>query len=105
MSDLGCADGCGRQMGGENCADGCGRRGCKGEVGNGWGEEAAGDERAWLRGRVRTGNGSEVFAESFAGRGRDSMLDNKTVEIGWGELRWEGVRQHAGRRGNRANSL
>ena len=57
MSDLGCADGCGRQMGAENCADGCGRRGCKGEVGNGWREEAAGDERAWLRGRLRTGNG------------------------------------------------
>ena len=57
MSDLGCADGCGRQMGAENCADGCGRRVCKGEVGNGWGEEAAGDERAWLRGRLRTGNG------------------------------------------------
>ena len=75
MSDLGCADGCGRQMGAENCADGCGRRGCKGEVGNGWGEEAAGDERAWLHGRLRTGNGSEMFAESFAGRGRDSMLD------------------------------
>ena len=43
MSDLGCADGCGRQMGAENCADGCGRRGCKGVAGNGWGEEAAGD--------------------------------------------------------------
>ena len=57
MSDLGCADGCGRQMGAENCADGCGRRGCKGVAGNGWGEEAAGDERPWLgwvRGR-RTG--------------------------------------------------
>ena len=51
MSDLGCADGCGRQMGAENCADGCGRRGCNGVAGNGWGEEAAGDERAWLRGR------------------------------------------------------
>ena len=75
MSDLGCADGCGRQMGAENCAGGCGRRGCKGEVGNGWREEAAGDERAWLRGGLRTGNGSEMFAESFAGRGRDSMLD------------------------------
>ena len=56
MSDLGCVDGCGRQMGAENCADGCGRRGCKGD-GNGWGEDAAGDERAWLRGRLRTGNG------------------------------------------------
>ena len=57
MSELGCADGCGRQMGGENCADGCGRRGCNGVAGNGWGEEAAGDERAWLRGRLRTANG------------------------------------------------
>ena len=39
MSDLGCADGCGRQMGAENCADGCGRRGCKGVAGNGCGEK------------------------------------------------------------------
>ena len=38
-------------MGGENCADGCGRRGCQGVAGNGWGEEAAGDQRAWLRGK------------------------------------------------------
>ena len=57
ISELGCADGCGREMGAENCADGCGRRGCKGVAGNGWGEEAAGDQRAWLRGRLRTGNG------------------------------------------------
>ena len=57
MRERGCADGCGREMGGENFADGCGRRGCKGVAGNSWGEEAAGDERAWLRGRLRTGNG------------------------------------------------
>ena len=57
VSDLGCADGCRRQMGAENCADGCGRRGCKGVAGNGWREEAAGDERPWLRGRLRTANG------------------------------------------------
>ena len=50
------ADGC-RQMGAENCVDGCGRRGCNGMAGNGWGEEAAGDERAWLHGRLRTANG------------------------------------------------
>ena len=36
---------------------GCGRHGCNGVAGNGWGEEAAGDERAWLRGRLRTANG------------------------------------------------
>ena len=48
MSELGCADGCGREMGAENCADGCGRRGCQGVAGNGWGEEAAGDQRACL---------------------------------------------------------
>ena len=57
ISELGCADGCGREMDAENCADGCGRRGCNGVAGNGWGEEAAGDERAWLRGRLRTVNG------------------------------------------------
>eukprot|EP00435_Cladocopium_sp_Y103_P058550 s821_g20.t1 len=87
MSELGCADGCGRrgrwkgasldartaadgvggrewvEMGGEKeplgmselgGADGCGRRGCKGVGGNGWGEGAAEDERAWMRGRLRT---------------------------------------------------
>ena len=58
MSELGCADGCGREKGAENCADGCGWRGCNGVAGNyGCGEEAAGDERAWLRGRLRTANG------------------------------------------------
>ena len=53
MSELGCADGCGRGMGAEKCADGCGRRGCNGVAGNGWGEEAARDQRAWLCGRLR----------------------------------------------------
>ena len=34
------------------------------------------------------------------------MLNGQeTVEIACGELRWEGARQHVGRRGNRANSL
>eukprot|EP00435_Cladocopium_sp_Y103_P074254 s114_g47.t1 len=36
------------------CADGCGRRGWKGVGGNGWGKGAAGHERAWMRGRLRT---------------------------------------------------
>ena len=40
ISELGCTDGCGREMGAENCADGCRRRGCNGVAGNGWGEEA-----------------------------------------------------------------
>ena len=44
VSELGCADGCGWEMGSKNCADGCGWRGCTGVAGNGWGEEAAGDE-------------------------------------------------------------
>ena len=123
MSELGCADGCGRQigwgelrgrlrtagvqkwlemggrsgaslaartaadgvgarewveMGGEKtlgmselgCADGCGRRGCKGVAGNGWGEEAAGDERAWLRGRLRT---SWLQGSGWKWVGRTSM--------------------------------
>ena len=29
----------------------------------------------------------------------------ETVQIACGKLRWEGARQHAGRTGNRANSL
>ena len=34
------------------------------------------------------------------------MLDGEeTVEIACGQLRWEGARQHAGRTGNRGNSL
>ena len=61
MSELGCTDGCGRQIGGKNGVDGCGRRGCKGVAGNGWAEEGAGDERAWLRERLRTGNGWGEF--------------------------------------------
>ena len=65
ISELGCADGCGRRESREwvgemselGCANGCRRRGCKGVAGNRWnewGEEAAGDERAWLRGWLRT---------------------------------------------------
>ena len=47
-----------------------------------------------------------LACESFAGRERYSMLDGEeTVEIACGELRREGARQHAGRIGNRANSL
>ena len=146
MSDLGCADGCGQQMGAENCVDGCGPRGCNGVAGNRWGEEAAGDERPWLRGRLRTANGcgelrgrlrtawvqklemgggkkplvmSELgcadgcgremgrkcLRRASLGRARQHAGHVKTVEIAWGELRWEGARQHAGRRGNRAKSL
>ena len=47
MSELGCADGCGREMGAENCADGCGRRGCKGVAGNGWGGGGGGRRSRW----------------------------------------------------------
>ena len=70
MSELGCADGCGRQMGGENCADGCGKRGCEGVAGNGWGDEGAGDERAWLRGRLPREMGAENCAEGCGRRGK-----------------------------------
>ena len=71
-------DGKGRER---NGADGCGRPGCKEVAGNGWGEEAAGDERAWLRGRLRTGNGcGEV-------RGRLSMA--RVQRRGW---KWMGRR-------------
>ena len=88
MSDLGCADGCGRQMGAENCADGCGRRGCKGVAGNGWGEEAAGDERPWLRGRLRTANG----CGELRGRLRTAWVQRS----GW---KWVGSREREGQEG------
>ena len=81
ISELGCADGCGREMGAENCADDCRRRGCNGVAGNGWGEEAAGDERAWLRGRLRTGNG----CGELRGRLRTSWVQRS----GW---KWVGRR-------------
>jgi len=55
MSELGCADGCGRQMDGENGADGCGHRGCKGLRGwlrtaNGCGELCGRLRTAWVQG-------------------------------------------------------
>ena len=81
MGELGCADGCGRQMGVENCADGCGRRGCQGVAGNGWGEEAAGDERPWLRGRLRTAN----WCGELRGRLRTAWVQRS----GW---KWVGRR-------------
>ena len=40
MSELGWADGCGRQMGSENCADGCGWRECNRVAGNGFGRRS-----------------------------------------------------------------
>ena len=59
MSELGCADGCGRrgckgwlELGGAKETLGMSELGCA--AGNGCGEEAAGDERGWLRGRLRT---------------------------------------------------
>ena len=91
MSELGCADGCGRlgsrelvEMGGQKkalgmselgCADGCGRRGCKGVPENGWGDEGAGNERAWLRGRGR--------------RGREWLeMDGEKKLLGMSQLGW-----------------
>ena len=80
MSELGCADGCGRGMGAEKCADGFGWRECNGVAGNGWGEEAAGDERAWLRGRLRTANFAEKCVDGCGRRGCKGVAGN-----GWGE--------------------
>ena len=77
MSELGCADGSAWAqewlemdadkkplgMSETGCADGCGRSGCKGVAGSGWGEEAAGDERAWLRERAADGMGAREWLE------------------------------------------
>ena len=58
---------------------GCGRRGCKGVAGNGWGEEAAGDERPWLRGQLRQ-MGAENCADGCERRGCKGVAGN-----GWRE--------------------
>ena len=94
MSELGCADGCGRQTGGGNCADGCGGCGCKGVAGNGWGEEAAGDERAWLRGRLRTANWVGRIARTAADGGGAEVAGN-----GWEKRRELGCSDGCGRCG------
>ena len=52
--------------------------GCNGVAGNGWGEEAAGDERPWLRGRLRTANGCGETA-------RDGC-ETAWVQGGWLEI-------------------
>ena len=71
------------------CADGCGRRGCKGVAGNGRGEEAAGDERAWLRGRLRTANG---WGEEAAGDQRACLRGRlRTVWVQEGGWKWVGL--------------
>ena len=107
ISELGCADGCGREMGAENCVDGCGRRGCQGVAGNGWGKEAAGHERAWLRGRLRKGNGCgelrgrlrTAWVQGVAGNGwgEEAAVDERgrlRTGNGCGELRgWLGARE------------
>ena len=83
MSDLGCADGCGRQMGAENCADGCGRRGCKRVAGNGWRE---GGEKKPLVSELgcADGCGQQMGAENCAdGCGRRGC--SGVVGNGWGE--------------------
>ena len=94
ICELGCADGCGRQMGGENCADGCGRRGCQGVAGNGWGEEAAGDQRAWLRtaadgcGRPGcSGVAGNGWGEEATGDERAWLHARLQMGNGFGELR------------------
>ena len=104
MSELGCADGCGREMGAENCADGCGRRGFKGATGNGWekkplvmselgcadgcGQQMAGENCADGCGRHRcegvAGNG---WGEEGAGGERAWLRGQLRTANGWGELR------------------
>ena len=79
MSELGCADGCGRQMDGENCADGCGRRGCKGN--REMGGDRAGDERAWLRGTAADGKWVRRIARTAA----DGVGAREWLEMGVGE--------------------
>ena len=70
MSELVCADGRGRL-----------RTGWVQMIGNGWGEEAAGDERAWLRGRLRTA------ADGCGRRGCKGVAGNVSGEEAAGDER------------------
>ena len=75
------------------CTDSCGRRGCKGVAGNGWGEEAAGDERAWLRGRLRTANGWGEEVWRSASLPARTAADGVVQGSGW---KWVGRRRRWG---------
>ena len=44
-------------------------------TGNGWGEEAAGDQRAWLRGRLRTGRVRRIARTAADGVGAREWLE------------------------------
>ena len=79
MSDLGCKDGCGRQMGAENCADGCGRRGCKGVAGNGYKKPLVMSELGCADGCGRQ-MGAENCVDGCRRRGCNGVVGN-----GWGE--------------------
>ena len=85
----------------ENCADSRGRRGCKGVAGNGLGEEAAGDERAWLRGRLWTANGwgelrgrlRTAWVQGGNGRGEEAAGDQRAWLRGRLQTAWvQGLR-------------
>ena len=78
MSELGCADGCGRGMGAEKCADGCGWRECNGVAGNGWREEAD-EERG-----CADGCGRQMGAENCV----DGCGVGAEWEMGGGRSRW-----------------
>eukprot|EP00435_Cladocopium_sp_Y103_P019071 s3212_g4.t1 len=79
MSELGCADGCvgarewvemGRKKEPLGMSELGGRRGCNRVGGNGWGEGAAGDERAWMRTAadgVAQGNGWKWVGKKLLG--------------------------------------
>ena len=79
-------------MGAENCADSCGRRGCKEVAGNGWGEEAAGDHELGC-GRLQTGNGLlEMGGEEAAGGERACLRGRlRTARVQGSGWKWVGI--------------
>ena len=80
ISELGCADGCGREMGAENCADACGRRGCHGVAGNEWGEEPLEISELGCADSCGREMGAENCADGCGRRGCQGVAGN-----GWGE--------------------
>ena len=82
MSELGCADGCGRQMGGENCADGCGRRGCQGVAGNWWGEEAVNASSAHIESESSAHIANESSAHSETASSAHKERSSARIDAG-----------------------
>ena len=85
MSDLGCADGCGRQMGAENCVDGCGRHGCKGWL------DMGGEKKSLVMSELGCADGcGQLRTANGCGELRGRLRTARVQRSGW---KWVGRRR------------